>query len=60
MVNLITKKKISKVEIFLTISEVHERLKRMNQVTCQHTPRTYNSTAHTLAGLTLKVVEPTI
>ena len=60
LVNLITKKKSSKVEIFWTISEVHERLKRLNQFICQHTPRSCSSIAHTLAGLALKVVESVI
>ncbi|KAL9426330.1 hypothetical protein AB3S75_033166 [Citrus x aurantiifolia] len=60
VVNLITGKKKSKLEIGWTTSEVQQRLKRLSQVTVQHTPRSCNSIAHSLASLALKVDEPAV
>ena len=51
--DLVLARKITKAEIFGIVSKVQEMMKRLKHVKLQHTPRTCNGFAHTLAKLVL-------
>ena len=51
VVDLVNSKTSSRAEIFWVASEVQDRMKRLNQVKVQHTPRGCNTLAHSLARL---------
>ncbi|XP_024041999.1 uncharacterized protein LOC112099126 [Citrus clementina] len=53
-VDLANNRKGSKTEIFWVISEIKSRIKDFQEVKFQHTPRSGNVNAHTLAKIALK------
>ena len=55
VVNLISRKKSTRIEIFWVVAEVQDRIKRLKQVKMQYTPRKCNSVAHSLAKLALEL-----
>lgn len=53
VVDLVSFKKSIKAEIFWIVTEVQDRVKRLNQVKIQFTSRSCNGLAHSLAKLAL-------
>ena len=59
-VDLANNRKGSKTEIFWMISDIKSRKKDFQEVKFQHTPRSSNVNAHTLAKIALKGAESVV
>ena len=59
-VDLANNRKGSKTEIFWVISEIKNRRKDFQEVKFQHTPRSGNVNAHTLAMIALKGLDSVV
>ncbi|XP_024033543.1 uncharacterized protein LOC112095669 [Citrus clementina] len=57
VLDLVSARKSTKAEIFWIVSEVQETMKRLKHVKLQHSPRTCNGFAHTLAKLALNYTD---
>ena len=55
VVDSVNAKKSFRAEIFWVASKIQNRMKRLNQVTVQYTPRGCNTLAHSLIRLALEL-----